>query len=340
MTENNLSRREFLKRTLAAGVAGGVVLSNLDKVAAAAEPKSEGFGTMIDLTRCDGCPDQKVPRCVQACRAENKDRFPRPAENIPDYWPQKKKEDWRGKENLTTRLTPYNWTFVQHVQVEHKGRTYKLHIPRRCMHCLNPPCANLCPFSAQEVTKEGAVVINPDLCFGGAKCREVCPWGIPARQAGVGLYMKVMPELVGGGVMYKCDMCSPRLAKGQTPACVEACPRGAITFGPRSQILAQAKKRAEEINGYIYGEKENGGTRTFYVSPVPFTLIDAALKKEKAKQPNPDAPGFPTMPVGVGNYLDTANGIAKSLLIAPVAGIFAAGYAAYRSLKGGEKDER
>ena len=27
---------------------------------------------------------------------------------------------------------------------------------------------------------------------------------------------------------------------------------------------------AEEMNGYMYGETENGGTHTIYVSPVPF----------------------------------------------------------------------
>lgn len=59
-------------------------------------------------------------------------------------------------------------------------------MPRRCMHCDNPPCANVCPFAAHTKTDEGAVVINPDLCFGGAKCRDVCPWGIPQQQAAWG----------------------------------------------------------------------------------------------------------------------------------------------------------
>ena len=59
----------------------------------------------------------------------------------------------------------------------------------------------------------------------------------------------------------------------------------------------------EETAGYIYGEEENGGTSTFYVSPVPFESIDSALKKQKQAQKNPQAPGFPTMPVEAGNYL-------------------------------------
>ena len=50
-------------------------------------------------------------------------------------------------------------------------------VPRRCMHCDNPPCANLCPFGAQYKTPEGPVLINKDLCLGGRKCRQSVPVG-------------------------------------------------------------------------------------------------------------------------------------------------------------------
>lgn len=335
-----ISRRDFIKRTVASGIAGGMVLSGVGKAAPAeAVSTAEPVGTFIDLTACDGCKGLEVPKCVTACRTKNKEKFPVPVEEIPEYWPKKKKEDWSDKKGLTTRLTPYNWTFIQKTKIEHNSRTFEVNIPRRCMHCANPPCANICPMGAQTVSKEGVVHINPEICFGGAKCREVCPWGIPARQAGVGLYMKMMPGLVGGGVMYKCDLCLDLIRAGQQPACVEECPQDAIHFGNKSEMLALAKTRAAEINGYLYGEKENGGTSTYYVSPVPFAKIDQALMAQKAKQPNPDAPGFPGMPVNVGNFLDTANGIAAGVLITPVAGLFAAGYKAYKTMKGENTDD-
>jgi Fe-S-cluster-containing dehydrogenase component len=293
---------------------------------------------MIDLTKCDGCKTLDIPACVTACREENQKRFPEPVKEIVNYWPQKKKEDWSNKKGLTSRLTPYNWTFVQKAEVEHDGMVQTIYVPRRCTHCDNPPCANLCPFSVLHKMPEGPVVIDHDLCFGGAKCRTVCPWEIPSRQAGVGLYLKIAPKFAGGGVMYKCDHCYNRVKSEREPACVEACPRNAIIFGEKEKMRTLARRRATEINGYIYGERENGGTATFYVSPVPFEKIHATLVKQKATQRNPKAPGFPGMPVDVENFTETANGIAWSMVVAPVAGVAAAAGAAYKTMKGGEKD--
>lgn len=333
---SGISRRDFFKRTLASGIAGGLILTGAGKLAAA--DTGGPIGSYIDLSLCDGCKQLKVPQCVSACREENKHTFPKPAqsEKIEYYWPNKKKEDWQDKKDLTTRLTPYNWTFVQKVTVEHNGKAMEVCIPRRCMHCDNPPCANLCPFGAQNKTPEGPVLINYDLCLGGAKCRDVCPWGIPARQAGVGLYMKIAPKYLGAGVMYKCDYCHDRLKTGKDPACVETCPKKAIVFGRQEEIKQMAIKRAGDIGGFLYGINENGGTSTFYISPVPFEKIDAKLKELNNKQPNPTAPGFPGMPVNVGNFLDSANGLVAGMLVAPVAGAMAAGYAAYKTMKGDE----
>ena len=330
------SRRDFLKRTAASGVAGGIALSGV-KIAEAST--GESVGTMIDLTKCDGCKGKDVPDCVSACKTENMDKFPEPVENIGNYWPQKKYEDWSEKRGLTNRITPYNWTFVQTVKVQHGGKEHEVAVPRRCMHCDNPPCVNICPFSAQDKKKEGPVVIDPDLCFGGAKCRGVCPWGIPARQAGVGLYLKIAPKFAGGGVMYKCDLCYDRIKVGKRPACVEACPKGAISYGSKSEMLATAEQKAKEIGGFIYGDKENGGTSTFYVSPVPFEKVHKELMTQKSQQKNPQAPGFPGMQVGVGNFLDTPNGIAAGMLVAPIAGMFAAGAAAVKTMKGEKNND-
>jgi len=330
---DGLTRRDFCKRVAAAGALSLLALGKKTAPALAASAAKAGKATVIDLTKCNGCKGSAVPECVLACREHNRERFPKVQYPIKYYWPQKKYEDWSDKKDLTTRLTPYNWTFVDQVTVEHQGKTEQVFIPRRCMHCDHPTCLKLCPFSAIRKDSSGAVIIDDGICFGGAKCRDVCPWGIPQRQAGVGLYLKVAPELAGGGVMYKCDLCSDLIAQGDEPACVKACPQGALQFGSKDEMRALAYNRAAEINGYVYGDKENGGTSTFYVSKVPFEVIDAAIKKDKAAKGD-TAPGRPPMPVSVKNYLDTTQGLALSTFIAPIAGMALAGVTAYRTLKG------
>ncbi|NMA69874.1 MAG: oxidoreductase, partial [Desulfitobacterium sp.] len=83
--------------------------------------------------------------------------------------------------------------------------------------------------------------------------------------------------------------------------------------------------------GYIYGDKENGGTSTFYISKVPFEKIHQAILADK-KGKNDKSPGRPGMPVNVENYLDTEKGIFYSALIAPIAGLAAAGFTAYKTM--------
>lgn len=327
------SRRIFLKRSAVAGTVGVFTLSGVDNIKARGLANSEK-GTVIDLTECDGCKNEPVALCVSACRLKNELRFPQPKkEDIQPYWPQKKFEDWSDKQDMVNRLTPYNWTFVDQVQVEHNGSMEEVFVPRRCMHCDNPTCMNLCPFGAISKNSDGAVSIDEGFCMGGAKCRDACPWDIPQRQAGVGLYLKLVPELAGGGVMYKCDFCADLLAEGKEPACKTACPRNAISFGTKDEMRELAYKRASEVGGYVYGDKENGGTATFYVSKVPFEKIDAAIKQDKAEKGD-KSPGRPTMEVEFENKLDSFGGLMKSAMIAPVAGAVVAGVAAYRTMKG------
>ncbi len=304
--DKRLTRRNFLKKGAMATAVGAAVTAGMVQTASA---KAGTYATLIDLTKCDGCKNEPMPKCVEACRRENERKFPNPVEPIKDLWPQKTHDDWSKKKDVINTLTPYNWTTVQKVDLG-GGEIF---VPRRCMHCDNPPCAHLCPFGALNKYSNGSVVINHDLCMGGAKCKAVCPWQIPQRQSGVGPYLKLQPLPAGGGVMYKCDLCHDRIKKGQAPACVEACEKrlGAkrpLHFGIRETILKMAHERAMEINGFIYGEKENGGTATLYVSKVPFEEIDAKLKETKS-----------SLHMGrVLNPLRDVNGWAKGFLFGPL----------------------
>ncbi len=87
---------------------------------------------------------------------------------------------------------------------------------------------------------------------------------------------------------------SQSLAEGQTPACLEACPTGALRFGKRDKLLAQAHAQIKSNPGryvdHIFGENEVGGTSMLYLSDVlfdelgfPTNLPDTALPEETEK---------------------------------------------------------
>jgi Fe-S-cluster-containing dehydrogenase component len=321
-----VSRRAFLRAlgigtAAAASAATPVRALAIDDIGTVEHEPGEELVTVFDLAKCIGCEE-----CVYACKEVNAHKHPEPKKPFPKMYPSRVPvADWSDRRDVIDRLTPYTWVYIQRAEVEHEGKVHALNIPRRCMHCVNPACADLCPFGSARKQLDGIVRIHEDQCLGGAKCKKVCPWSIPERQTGVGLYLKLMPQFAGNGAMYKCDRCFDRVAEGKLPACVEVCPVQAQAIGPRSEMVALAERIAQERNGYLYGLEENGGTNTIYVSAVPFEKLNAAVEKGKGK------PHFKP----VKNTLALAEKLAWGVLAAPLAGI-AAGIAAAR--KGGDRD--
>ncbi len=314
-----ISRRAFLRGaiTAATGVAAGSIPG---AAAAKSRPTQESqLTTLLDISKCIGCG-----ACVEACKETNARKFPNPQKPFPKMVPARAKvSDWSDKQDVDDRLTPYNWLFIQHASVQINGQETELTIPRRCMHCANPPCVKLCPWGAAKQLENGISRIDPEICLGGSKCNAVCPWDIPQRQTGVGLYLDILPNFAGNGVMFKCDRCYDQIAAGQLPACIKACPEDVQTIGPRAEIIKKARQLAKETNGYIYGETENGGTNTIYVSPVPFEILDSAIEKGKGK---------PHL-AAVSDQMADANNLAAAMIIAPLAGIAAAARKIYNYTK-------
>lgn len=304
MKNKTISRRTFLK-----GLGAGGASVVLPSVSGRAEASTGGeLVTLLDLSKCIGCGE-----CVSACREVNGHKFPEPEKPFPKMYPTSrvKVEDWSERRDVDDRLTPYNWLYIESVEVEYGGEIHEINIPRRCLHCQNPPCANLCPWGAAEKQQNGIVRIQPDVCLGGAKCRSVCPWHIPQRQTGVGLYMRLLPKFAGNGVMFKCDRCYDRIEQGKLPACIEACPEKVQKIGPRNEILAEVNQIVREKGWFTYGKDENGGTNTIYLSPVPFEILDEASRK---------GPGLPGLPKVKNSMADEEN-LAAAVAIAPFAGI-------------------
>lgn len=92
-----------------------------------------------------------------------------------------------------------------------------------CNHCANPACLRVCPTGAMHKDENGLVTVDAQRCIGCGYCALSCPYRAPK-----------VDRKVGHSV--KCDGCADRVAAGQSPLCVEACPRRALDFGPADTL--------------------------------------------------------------------------------------------------------
>lgn len=133
----------------------------------------------------------------------------------------------------------------------------------RCMHCEHPACVSACPVGALQKTSAGPVVYDAQKCMGCRYCMTACPFHVPKLN-----WDALLPSI------QKCQLCADRLAAGLDPACASTCPTGALKFGDRDALLAEARERIRTGNGryvnHIFGENEVGGTTLLYISPVQF----------------------------------------------------------------------
>ncbi len=122
-----------------------------------------------------------------------------------------------------------------------EGGTYpnytRMNISMACNHCDDPVCLKGCPTRAYTKHPEyGAVIQDPDICFGCGYCTWVCPYNAPQL------------DPVAGHVE-KCNMCVDRLEVGLKPACVAACLGNALDFG----VVENAPDNREQIEKQLPG---------------------------------------------------------------------------------------
>lgn len=235
-----VSRRDFLR---GGALLSAVMLARQAHVAQASSTDDEDqpWGILVDLTRCTGCNS-----CALACKAAN--QLPHPT-------------------TLPQSLSAEAYTYVAAINLGGNGESLPQYAKRQCMHCLEPACVSACTVGALQKTPEGPVVYNASKCIGCRYCQYACPFGVPTYDWNNAL-----------GLIHKCQMCANRLADGQQqPACVGACTSGALRFGTRKALLAQAhaqiSSNPDKYIDHIYGEHEVGGTSVLYLSGLPFAAL-------------------------------------------------------------------
>lgn len=161
-------------------------------------------------------------------------------------------------------------------------------ITSACHHCEDPACLNGCPVLAYEKDPLTGIVRHlDDQCIGCSYCVLKCPYDVP----------KYSHRL---GIVRKCDMCHQRLAHGEAPACIQACPTEAI----RITAVSRLKEAGIPAPTFLPGAPDPGYTRptTRYISRRPMPAVVAADAAALRPQPAhwPLVGLLTLMPLGIG----------------------------------------
>ncbi len=206
-------------------------------------PPPDAVGLLYDATLCIGCKT-----CVVACQDAN--GLPRDPTGIDSRYDAPVDLNFRAKSVIKL----------------FKDGGERSYVKTQCMHCIDPACATACMLGALKKREFGIVSYDPDLCVGCRYCEIACPFNVPKFE-----WASATPKIV------KCELCKERLAVGKEPACTEVCPRKAVIFGRRADLLKEAKRRIAETPGRyiakVYGETDAGGTQVLYLSHLPFDKL-------------------------------------------------------------------
>ncbi|KYH32409.1 sulfate reduction electron transfer complex DsrMKJOP subunit DsrO [Neomoorella mulderi] len=231
------SRRNFLK-------AGGACLLGLtiwpavkgfagnstEYITSSKALTGEKWGLVIDMKKCWPKYQEGCRECFLACQR---------AHNIPDVTNKEEEIKWIWTE-------PYENAFPEqeheYIAASIKGKPFIV----LCNHCENPPCVRVCPTKATFKRRDGIVMMDYHRCIGCRYCMAACPYG--ARSFNFSdprpFIKEVNPEFPTRekGVVEKCNFCAERIDTGLPPACVEACPAGALVFGDLDDPNSEVRK--------------------------------------------------------------------------------------------------
>ncbi len=177
----------------------------------------EQYAFEVDLDRCSGCKG-----CVTACHSLNgldEDEAWREVgflvgeAAVPLETVAEKKAG--GLESRRSASSPAHFSALS-PSGRSKVIPLQVTVTTACHHCVEPGCLQGCPVLAYEKDPATGVVRHlDDQCIGCSYCILKCPYEVPKYSA-------------KRGIVRKCDLCHGRLAEGEAPACVQACPNEAI----------------------------------------------------------------------------------------------------------------
>lgn len=205
------------------------------------EPATGAVAKLIDTTKCIGCK-----ACQVACMEWNDLR-----DEIGTC---------TGHYENPADLTEHSWTLMRFAEHENpQGDLEWLIRKDGCMHCADPGCLKACPAPGAIVQyANGIVDFHEENCIGCGYCITGCPFDIPRISK-------------RDHKAYKCTLCSDRVAVGLQPACIKACPTGALVFGTKEDMKQHAAERIEDLKsrGFdqagLYDPPGVGGTHVMYV---------------------------------------------------------------------------
>ena len=196
------------------------------KLRAAAAPKR--WAMVVDAQKC--LRDRGCTKCLQACHR---------AHNVPQFRERNHQIAWIWKE-------PFERAFPSQ-RSAYTAETFKdKPVLVLCNHCDNPPCVRVCPTRATWKRADGLVMMDWHRCIGCRYCVAACPYGSRSFN-----WVDPRPRIAElnadfptrtQGVVEKCTFCEERLARGQAPACVEACPDKALVFGNLADPASEVRK--------------------------------------------------------------------------------------------------